>query len=85
MMIDGSATNASVPDHDLPGTSVLNKVLRLQVHWGSYSVHAAGSPAQPLYERTADGTSGDALTQMFVSPHHFIKKFTCYKKRCKNV
>ena len=64
--VNASSYNASAPQTD---TSVLKKILLLQVRWASYSVLAAGRPAQPLYERTADSAAGDALTELLVSPH----------------
>ena len=43
-----SGTNSSMTNQDI---DVLSKVLRLQVYWANYVVHAEGFAAKPLYDR----------------------------------
>jgi hypothetical protein len=64
-----SSSNVSVSEYDSKSSSVIQKVLQLKLRWASYIVQQAGSAAQPVYERTAEATSGDEATQLLVSPH----------------
>jgi len=47
----------------------IQKRLILELRAANYRVPVFESTAQPLYERTAQATAGDELTQLIVSPH----------------
>jgi hypothetical protein len=47
----------------------IQKSLILELRAANYSVPIFESTAQPLYERTAQATADDELTQLIVSPH----------------
>jgi hypothetical protein len=79
-----SSSNVSVSEYDSKSSSVIQKVLQLKLRWASYIVQQAGSASQPLYERTAEATSGDEETQLLVSPHVVIPEHS-FRSHCSQV